>query len=526
MRGTGFQKENLRGMRRFFVFLGMAVGALGAEGREVALTILCTTDMHGSIRATPGTYAEHNEGSLLRCATIAREARAEAKNVLLVDCGDAFQGTAESYLTRGGTMAKAMNALGYDAFAVGNHEFDWGVPALGEILGKMEAPPLAANLFCDERAPEGLRRVRPYVVKEVDGIRVGIAGLTTPNLPNWFRDLEANGVRAVDSRRGLEQALPALRREKPDVMVLLVHQGLTARDDEANQVNAIARRFGEFDVVLGGHLHWVLAGARVGKIDYAQAGSGARGVLRIDLTYDTVEGKVTRKKFEYVEAGEWVSEDAELAGLVADDLARADEWLGTKLGRTEKKIGYSLAGAGESPMQQLLCEAIAEATGAEVVLHGVLSDQGFEEGDVRVADVWRVVPYENTIGCAWLNAGEIREIMEESAEYLGTDRHFAAWGLRYELHAYAPAGRRIRQMRMADGSAVHPKKRLKTAINSYHLAGGGGRFPALARAAGSPNARLEFSGKTTREMVMEYVKGKGTLEVGAGTNAAVYRRAP
>ena len=246
----------------------------------------------------------------------------------------------------------------------------------------------------------------------------------------------------------------------------------------------------------------------------------------MDLTFDTVEDAVVDKRFEYLPVTGRVREDARIKALVTNDLAKADAWLGTVLGETTADLTYSPAGTGLCPVQQLLCAAIAEKTGAEVVLHGVLSDQGFEAGDVKVADVWRAVPYENTIGCAWLNAGEIREIMEESAEYLGTDRHFAAWGLRYELHAYARAGRRIREVRMGDGSAIHPKKRMKVAINSYHLAGGGGRFPALARAAGSPNARLEFSGKTTREMVMDYVKGKGTVDVVAGTNAAVFRRAP
>jgi 5'-nucleotidase / UDP-sugar diphosphatase len=119
----------------------------------VTVTVLNTTDLHGSIRRTPGVYVEHNEGSLLQCATIIREVRAQNPNTLLVDSGDIFQGTAESYLTRGGVMAKAMNALGYDAFAIGNHEFDWGLDTLGEILGRMEAVPLAANLLAGEKAP-------------------------------------------------------------------------------------------------------------------------------------------------------------------------------------------------------------------------------------------------------------------------------------------------------------------------------------------------------------------------------------
>lgn len=503
--------------------LGLALTAVSAPARQVAVTILNTTDLHGSIRRTPGTYVDHNEGSLLQCATIIRGIRAKNPNTLLVDCGDVFQGTAESFLSKGGAMARAMNALGYDAWAVGNHEFDWGVEVLGGLLEQMQAPPLAANLRADDRAPAGFSRIRPYVIREVDGIKVAIVGLTTPNLPNWFRGLEEAGLQTMKSRRALEQVLPLVRRERPHILILLVHQGLLSRDDDANEINAICRRFAEFDVVLGGHLHWVLAGARIGRTDYAQAGSGGGGVMRIDLVYDTVEGAVVHKTFDYLPVWEETPEDPELAAEVAGDLAAADEWMETVLGRTAGDLGCSLAGAGLCPVQQLLCAAIADSTGADVVLHGVLSSQSILAGDIRVADVWRVVPYENTIGCAWLTAAEIREIMEEATAYLGTDRYFGAWGLQYELHPDAPPGRRIRGLRAADGGVIHPKTRLKVAFNSYHLAGGGGRFPELTRVVNRPQSRLQHGDITTRQMVMDYIRKHPELTLAPGTNAVVVR---
>jgi 2',3'-cyclic-nucleotide 2'-phosphodiesterase (5'-nucleotidase family) len=169
---------------------------------------------------------------------------------------------------------------------------------------------------------------------------------------------------------------------------------------------------------------------------------------------------------------------------------------------------------------------LPEQTGAEVVLHGVLSKRHISAGDIRVSDVWQMVPYENTIGCAWLTLAEIRAIMEEATEYLGTDRYFGAWGLRYELHPNAPPGKRIRNLRAADGRPVHAKRRIKVALNSYHLAGGGGRFPALVRAVNSPNARLELVGTTTRDMVMAHIRRQRVLSISAGTNAVVVRGEP
>ena len=512
--------------RRFFAVAVLACCAAAAPARTVTVTVVNTTDLHGSIRRTPGVYAENNEGSLLQCATLVRRIRAENPNTLLLDCGDIFQGTAESFLTRGGIMATALNAMGYDAFAIGNHEFDWGVDALAGLLDRMNAAPLAANLVAEPGAPAAFRRVQPYIVKEVDGLKVAVVGLTTPNIPNWFREVEARGLRVTDSRRALEAVLPQVRREAPQIQILLVHQGLLAEDDEANEVNGISRRFGEFDLVLGGHLHWTLPGARIGKADYAQAGSGGHGVLRIDLVFDTVANAVVDKKFEFIPVSGRVREDPAIRELVAGDLARADEWLGTVLGTTTGDLDYSLAVPGLCPVQQLLCAAIAEKTKAEVVLHGILSDRGIPAGDIRVADIWRIVPYENTAGCLRLTLAEIQAILEEAAAYLGTDRYFGAWGLQYEVHPNAPAGRRIRNLRAADGRPINGKRRIPVAVNSYHLAGGGGRFPALVRAAAAPNSRLKMMDVTTRDMVMDYVRAHSPLTIPAGTNAVVVNEEP
>ena len=109
--------------------------------REVPITILDTTDLHGHI--LPASDGE--SGGLARCATVIRQVRASEKNVLLVDAGDTIQGTAVSWLTGGQVMMKTMNALRYDAWVLGNHEFDWGFGKLTGCVGRAAMPVLAAN---------------------------------------------------------------------------------------------------------------------------------------------------------------------------------------------------------------------------------------------------------------------------------------------------------------------------------------------------------------------------------------------
>jgi 2',3'-cyclic-nucleotide 2'-phosphodiesterase (5'-nucleotidase family) len=519
--------KSLRGcLRRLFLFGGLYVVLLPVQARTIHLSILNTTDMHGAIRHAPERYAGKQVGSLLQCATLIRRVRMENANTLLLDCGDVFQGTAESYLTQGMVMSKAMNALGYDAVAVGNHEFDWGVAPLGNFLGQMVAVPLAANLRIGPRSPDGFRRIQPYVMKEVGGLRVAVVGLTTPNLHNWFRDLPEHDVAAMDSRSALERILPEIRKQDPHILILLVHQGLLSKDDAANEINAICRRFGEFDAVLGGHLHWVLPGAHVGRVDYAQAGADAQGVLRMDLTYDTTRKEVVDKQFTFLPVSPDVPEDPALSALVAEDIRRADLWMDSIIGKTLLPLTASPAIPGLSPVHQLLCRSIADATEAEVVLHGVFSNQGIQPGDIRISDIWRLVPYENTIGCAWLQVSDLQRILEEAADHLGGHRYMSAWGLRYEIHPYAPHGKRIRNIRAADGTPIHGRRRIKTAMNSYQLAGGGGRFPELVKAVNQPVARLGMMEETTRDMVIRYVQKHADLQIVPGTNVVVHRAAP
>ena len=519
--------QNLRAAaRRFFVGAAVGLAAGSAEARLVEIEVLNTTDLHGAICRSPGVYAERNEGSLLQCATLVRREREQLPNLLLLDCGDIVQGTAASFQTGGGIMATAMNAMGYDAYVPGNHEFDWGLDALGGFMDRMQAPALAANLVAAPEAPAAFRRTLPYIVKEIDGIRVAVVGLTNPNVPSWTRGTEAAGLAFLDSRRALEQVLPQVRREQPQVMILLVHQGYLRRDDVANQLNAIGRRFGEFDLMLGGHLHMVSTKMQIGKLTFGQAGAGAQGVLRVKLTFDTVKNAVTDKQIEFLPVEPDLPEDPDIYAQVAPDLARADEWLGAVIGRNRSELVASLAMPGLCPVQQLICAAIAENTGADAVLHGILSPNNVAAGEFRVADAWKIVPYENTAGVLSLTPGEIRAILEESHSYLGTERYFGAWGLRYELHPKAPVGRRIRKLRDAAGNPINGKKRIRVALSSYHLSGGGGRFPTVARIAADRRTRIEPVDEPVRDMVIDYVRRHRTIDVPAGTNAVVVLKEP
>lgn len=496
------------------------------EPGHIRITLLNTTDVHGSVRRTPGYYYEHNEGSLLACATLIQQERAAAPHPpLLVDCGDIIQGTAESHLTGGQIMAKLYNAMGYDAFAVGNHEFDFPLPALADFLAAIEATPLAANMRIPPDAAPGFKRILPFTIREVAGLRIAIIGLTTPNIPNWYLPGHLKGFAFFDSVRTLENTLPLVNAEKPDLRILLVHQGLLpGTDDRANQIYGICSTFREFDVVLGGHLHWVLPGTSVSGPAYAQAGSGAQGILRIVFDFDPAIQRVAYTRIHYLPVTPDTPEDPALARLIAPDLEPVDAYFAQTLTHTPTRIAPGKGSSGLSGIQQLLAQAFSEAAGAEIVLHGILSDHALEPGPVTPADVWKLIPYENDIYLVHLTPKQIRAALEESAKYIGTARQFAAFGLQYSIFPDVPEGRRIHDLRDRNGRTLHGRKRYPVAVNSYHLASGGGRFPALNKAALHTEARATRIGPA-RSILEDYLRRQSALDIPAKpTGVTVHRK--
>lgn len=497
-----------------------------SPARIVPITILHTTDIHGSLTRPPETETTRfPHAGLVRCATLIRQAAEENPNHLLLDGGDFAQGTLQSTLTRGTLAAQAFNLLGYDAVALGNHEFDWGVPALDALLQTLSVPVLAANLRADPDSPPGFRAVRPWILRELDGVRVAVVGLTTPNIPHWFRDLPQHGIAVDDTRTALERVLPALKAENPDVLVLLAHQGLLAKDDAANEINLVGRLFPEFDLVLGGHLHWVLPGAHVGKIDYAQSGSCAAGVTKIVLDYDTVARRVVSKTFDYLPVAPDTPPDGPLSALVAPDAARADALLSETLATLRRPAGVTFTPPALSPVQQIIARSILLATGADAVFHGVFSTERLPAGPVTLRDVWRIVPYDNAVAVLSLNRQNILDLLEESLAFLGTERYVPLTGLSYDLYPNAEPGNRVRNLRFPDGTPLHGTKRYAVALNSYMLAGGGGRFPRLVRIAADPATRLRIHPLPTRDMVADWLRAQPSpLEVPSGSGVRVFRR--
>src|SRR5438105_11665563 len=226
-----------------FLADGLAAAA-GSDSDTVTISILHTTDLHGHILPTVDYNGNFDLGGFARCVTQIRRWRRQNRNSILIDIGDVYQGTDVSLRTNGALMIDLFNHLNFDAWIVGNHEFDWGIETFANAVAKSEMPVLAANMSMEGKASgeisaKPFAKVQPYILKEFDGIRIAIIGLTTPGMPFWFRPEFIGGF---DFEYSVEPVRRAMKKAKSDgahAIVLAGHMGLKPRtggDDFANNV--------------------------------------------------------------------------------------------------------------------------------------------------------------------------------------------------------------------------------------------------------------------------------------------------
>jgi 5'-nucleotidase / UDP-sugar diphosphatase len=494
-----------------------------ASAREVPITILHTCDLHGHILPTESYEGQTNVGGIARCATMIHQIRAAEKNVLLVDAGDALQGTAVSFLSDGQVMVKCLNQLHYDSWTWGNHEFDWGLTKLAACAERAEMPIVVANVHLakDSGNPASRKIVslfHPYIVREVDGVKVGIIGLETPGVPDWCRPRLIDGLEFTNSVDTLRRIIPEVRAAGAQVLVLVCHQGYReAGDDHASQINAIARSFPELDVIIGAHTHRNFPEFKVSDVLYCQAGYYGIYLGRVDLVFDTDKGRVTRRQSNTLLMDEHVPLDNEILKLASVELDRADKLSRTTIGNATDDFWIRALPRKETPVHDLIFEAIADAlrergVKVDAVVHGIIDRlAGLKAGPVTIGDVWKVVPYENTIGVVQLTPAELREVLDENADTYNNSAFRGIWGLKWTFDPEARKGERTISLLHADGSPLDEKHKLAVAFNSYDLAGGGKRWNRLRELADRPESQLVEYDFQTREAVIDYIRKRGVI---------------
>src|SRR6059058_2728714 len=246
-------------------FPTLASAAAALESDTVCISILHTTDLHGHILPTADYNGTPDYGGLARCAAQTRRWRRQNSNSILIDVGDVYQGTDVSLRNKGELMIDLFNHLKYDAWIVGNHEFDWGIETFIYVLQRSAMPVLAANTLLNGK-PAGasldsqhpFAKIQPFIMKEIAGIKLAIIGVTTPGMPFWLGTEFTRGIEFQNPVEPVRRAIAKAKSGGADTIVLSGHMGLKTRsggDDFANCVMALTSEFPEVAAFIAGHTH-------------------------------------------------------------------------------------------------------------------------------------------------------------------------------------------------------------------------------------------------------------------------------
>ncbi len=522
----------------FVLLLVLALPAPAAASGRVEVTILHTSDLHANL--LPWDYARGREGDwgLARVATRIRQVRATAPHVLLLDGGDTIQGAPTGWLEArrptGGPhlMAAAMNALGYDAMAVGNHEFNFGLDVLRRAQKDSSFPWLSANT---RLTGDGSPAFPEYVVKELGGVRVGILGLTTPNIPGWEPEANRPGLKWEDPVVTAARLVPVLRGpERCDVVVALIHSGLEADpvtgEPEGralgNRVVALANEVPGIDLILTGHTHRRIPLSRVHGVPFLQPGRWGEVLARVDLVVEKSRkrSRIVEIRSELLPSDASVAIDPEIAAIAAPHHERALAYLDEPLATAAGPFPGARARLEDTALLDLVNETQRAVTGADLSLTSLLPFRydGWEAGPLTVRHVYSLYPYENQLVVLEVDGAQLKAVLEHAASFYGA----ADWrdgrlvvtpragvspynfdvlqGASYRIDPTAPVGSRVKALRFR-GRDVRDLDRFSLAVNSYRAQGSGG-YTALAGAK-----VLRAYNDEVRELLVERLRKAGTL---------------
>ncbi len=475
-------------------------GSASAEAARVTITVLATTDVHGNVWPYDYLRARPAARGLAKVSSYVKQVRARQPHTLVVDSGDTFQGTPLAYLAATGKTSgpnptiAAMNAIGYDAMAVGNHEWNFGLPVLWGFKEEAQFPILGANIVSTYH--DHVHDFEPYVIRNVGGVRVALLGMVAPAIPRWDPPDHRTGYEFRDLVETAKRYVPELRR-KADLVLLLVHSGL-GRDPETGErppplypeedrVWDIAEQVGGLDAILFGHSHEELAGKEVNGVLLVQAKNWAQSLAEVEFVLERQgEGwRLVERRSRLVPMDTSVPADEEILKLTREAHEDTERYLSTVIGELAADLNGRTGSIEDHPLVELIHQTQLHYGKAEVSLAQLFSTgTRLSAGPVTIRDIYRIYFYENELYTVEITGLQLREALEYSARSFKTfpwtdgESPLAGYntdmaeGVSYSVDITRPPGDRIRDLRF-QGQPLPPDRKLRVAINSYRWCGGG-----------------------------------------------------
>jgi len=519
--------------------LGLILASLGCSmsgGADLKITLLATSDLHGNLFPYDYYTAQPAERGLAKIATLIQSARAENPNNLLIDCGDTIQGTPleavyQEYLQTGqGTpppehdpMMLAMNAVGYDAMVVGNHEFNFGLKNLAKARADAHFPWISSNIVASPGAP--VKAFAAYFIKTVAGVKIAVIGVTTPLIPDWEAGEHYRGYRFQSGVDAVRRTVDEVReREHPDIVIVAAHAGLDG-DSKENMVREIATQVPGIDAIVFGHTHQQVASLQIGDVLLMQPKNWGISLGRMDFVLEPKETsgwKIVSKSSRLIPVTRDSPADSKLLEIGRPYHELAERYLSTAVAQAPVSLDSKLARVEDSALIDAIQQVQLFYSKADVSFASSFNAHvSVPQGPVTIRQIAALYVYENQLYVIEGNGKMVRDALENSARYYNTCandcsqgplinprvigyNYDMAEGVDYEIDLTQPAGGRIRNLRR-HGQPLDDNQPLRIALNNYRAGGSAGY--SMFRGA----KILWRSPQEIRDLVIQYYSEHKTL---------------
>ena len=477
-----------------------------AMAQEVNIKLLGTSDVHG--RIVPWSYGadvEDKSGSYAQIATYVKDVRKNNKNVVLVEVGDAIQDNQVDVFAKDKKyykdhpVPKVLNEMNYDIFVLGNHEFNFGMKALDEILKDIKAKKLTANFY---HKKNDKRYIDATTIIEKDGVKLGIIGLSTPMSAKFEEDTgNLKDMKFTSPTEEARTQVEKLKAKGVDAIIAVTHMGIenennipdTGMRDVINAVDGI-------DVVIAGHMHKDVPSETIKNTLITEPHRYGTVVSEVDLTFDIndkKEVKLVKKESKTVPV-KALEADKKIEEIYKPYHEKLRELNNVVIGQTanemvpqETKHGVSAAFSKDTGLSSFINDVEQHYSGADVVTFSFDHQKArMDKGDIKKKDIifnYRYAGGDVTV--YELTGKQLKEYMEWSANYFDTiqpgdteyrynaERKKSKYvtydifgGVNYKIDLRNPQGSKIVDLTLADGKPVTDDMKLKVGMNSYRFA--------------------------------------------------------
>ncbi len=443
---------------------------------EKKLVIMHLNDTHG--RVEEGKYDGMGYARVKTLVDLERESN---DNVLLIDAGDTVHGTVFAALSKGESVVDIMNTMDYTAMAPGNHDFNYGLDRLEELSDKMNFELLASNV---EYKEDGTTAFKPYIIKEIDGMKIGILGVSTPETAYKTNPTNVEAVTFTNPISTAKKAVSDMSKEGVNYIIAVSHLGM----DEDSYYTSIrlAEEVEGIDLIVDGHSHTTLKnGLAVGDTMIVQAGFYDKNLGKVEIslhtdgTTDTTASLITK---DY--AMENVAKDAGINKTIDNIKVENEKITSVVVGETDIYLDgeRNHVRTGETNLGNLLTTAMIDKTGADMALtNGGGIRASIKEGNITKGDVISVLPFGNYVVVLEVTGQDIIDALENGLQSYPNARgafpHFA--GINVKFDPSQPAFSRVSAVTLANGETLDPSKTYTLATNDF-MAVGGDEYTSLS----------------------------------------------